>query len=922
MSKKTKTAVQPLSENTRRAIIITAIIVVAVIVLSVTLALILKPSQNTPADNDSSSSGSSSLTIRNGDFFYTTSDDTAYPKTAQNWDKYGYKAKESSSHDFESITTNENSVMGIVTTAKESTDGSDTWDDVEKDLQAENITATNPGKYSSDLDDDNVYMIATRGDEKTAASILSSSFSVASGKSVKITVRMNLEQLKSGNPVIMIQDSTTSALSKYWYAYDFEVSKDKGEKEENDWVKYEFYIFNRETSTKYIRVSVGLGNVYSGEENFAVTDDQPIKGSGVLFIDGITYEEVTANDYRTTVDAGTKATDTRSPFKIIENEDIEDESTYLDWKQEKDYGSKEAFDNSTDFSKSGEEYFPFTDRDDFFKDEDNPSDKDNPNHNKATGFKIEKLTFNSNNLIAGDNVGFRLDASELTKDVGTNKGINTLYSLWYKDHHHISFWLRVDQKNEVAEANIYVQTWDKEKSDWTDLDSGSWTSIVTSKEIDKDSNCGWQKYDIYLKPSAVQQEVSILVTLGEKEISQEDIDNQLLPNGTLYITTPAYEKISSKDYNNASSGSYSKKLDLIGVSASTSVTNGSFSAADNSVTQPSGWSPAFAGDSMLYRDGKGDEKINGIDRKRTDVEGSGILRGVNGTADGGIGYGDLDDEQGNILQIQNNKSTSFGYYSNDITLSAHNLYVFSVLAKGTNAHFYLMNTETTLERAKRVVGEGKEIGTDQDEKALGQLVSSSELKGEWKRYYIIILTGDESQTVRLALFNGKIDGSEPVSGNVYFDAVQMSSLGSYATAEDTENEDAEKYIVNWSMGSYELNNEAVTVKDFLTKEQVELLVKVGALELDEGEEAAEGTFANLLVGKDNLPNEEVWNAMLTIPEEKEDNDTDDDTTTTTTNTVDWGLLFSVISSVAMVAALLVVIVVKIFKIRKTQKKTA
>ena len=191
MNKKSKTAVQPMTENTRRAIIITAIIVVAVIILSVALALILKPGQNTPSDNNSNSGGSSSLTIRNGDFYYTASDDTAYPKTAQNWSKYGYKAKTDSSHDFETISTNEKALMGVVTTATEG-DG-DTWDTVNADLQVEGISAINPGKHDSELEDDNVYMIATK--EATTASILSDSFSVSSGKSVKITVWLNTAQL-------------------------------------------------------------------------------------------------------------------------------------------------------------------------------------------------------------------------------------------------------------------------------------------------------------------------------------------------------------------------------------------------------------------------------------------------------------------------------------------------------------------------------------------------------------------------------------------------------------------------------------------------------------------------------------------------------------------------------------------------------
>ncbi len=925
MSKKTKTAVKPLSENTRKAIIITAIIVVAVVILSVALALILKPAQNTPSANDPGSTGSSSLTIRNGDFFYTSSDDTAYPKTAQNWSRYGYKAVQGSSHDFESLSTNENAVMGIVTTASDG-DG-DTWDTVTNDLASENITGvTNPGKHDDELADDNVYMIATK--QATTASILSDSFSVSSGKSVKITVWLNTAQLKEGSKaVVMLQKSTVSAKAENWYAYNFDVGRSDAT-QDNGWTKLEFYIFNRESSTKYIRLSVGIGNVYSGEEGLDLlpgeTEDaekQPITGEGVLFVDDITYEEVTANDYRNVVDA--ENAEDSTAFKIIENEDIEDESKYLSWDVQNSGDNVDLYTTSEQFSASGEEYFPFTDRDDFYKkaeNADNTTETEGEQSAKvASGFTIYKLSHKGETT---DPIGFRLNVGEA--DIGVSKGehggIKTLYSLLQKDHHHISFWVRVDQVNKVSKVNIYVQSYNPDATTddkWEDVKNGSWTAQVSNQEIDTDSNCGWIKYDVYIKPDAQLKEISILVTLGSKDgvYTQEQQENNLYPDGTLYVTSSAYEKISSKDYNNASSGTYAKKLDLIGDSATTSVTNGSFSTLNNTAVQPTGWTPAFAGSNILYRDGRGDEEISGITRLAKDVEGSQIQRGF----DQNHGW---DDEQNNVLLIKNNVATSYGYFSGEVTLSSRSIYVLSVLAKGEGAHFYLLNTDTTLERSERLLAEGKQSG---NESSFGQPVATDELQNGWTRYYIVVVTGNDSKTVRVALFNGTLDGKQLNKGDVYFDQVQMRTLGSYSTADDPdweEDQENKKYIVNWSMGSYKLNGEDLSVKDLLTKEQVELLVNVGALELETDEVAKDGELSALLKDSKNLPTEEDWNAMLTVPAEEESEENTEQEETVTREPVDLGLLFSVISSVALVAALLVVIVVKIFKNRRNQKKAA
>lgn len=921
MSKKSKTTAtaQPLSDNKRKAIIITAIILVAAIILTVALTLILKPAQLTPADQNSSSSGTSSLTIRNGDFFYTNSDDTSYPKGAQNWLRKGYEAitgdpqKDTSyTHNFSDLSGTSQALMGIVTTA---TDGEgDTWATVADDLAVEGVTqVTNPGKPNEDADDDNVYMIAAR--EATAASILSDYFTVSSGKSVKITVWLNTEQVTSGNAVVMLQKQNTSAKKENWYAYEFNVENTEG------WQELTFYIFNRDSSSKYIRVSVGLGNVYSGEEGLPLQgegdEQQPINAEGILFIDDITYEEVTANDYRKVVDADDAKDSTA--YKVIENEDIDEESEYLDWKvlEGKTAADVKTYQEADAFAQAAGEYSPFTDRDDFFKDDDTADeDPETETQRVPTGFKIFALSHNG--AVPTDKlqpIGFRLNSGK-----GENGGIDTQYSLWQKDHHHISFWVRVDQINKLSKINIYVQSFNPDTNEWEDVKNGSWTAQVGSQEIDTDSNCGWVKYDVYIKPATVEHEISILITLGSKDGYD---GGDYVPNGTLYVTTPTYENISAKDYNSASSGSYSKKIDLIGNSYSPDITNGSFSTTNNNGDQPSSWTPVFAGDNMLYRDGRGNEEITDLNRVQDAVE-YGVIR--NYTANHGH-----DDEQNNVLYIKNVKKSSFGYLSSTISLSAHTVYSFSFLVKGT-PNFYILNNDTTAERSARVIASvtGAQNIDAAQQKAIGYDYTTKPLENGWTSCFVVLITGNESQTVRIALFNGALDGSvlTEAGTEVYYDNIDMTNLGTYAMTDDPdleEGEEAEKYVVTWSLNSnYELNGEALTIKDLLTGAQLKNFVSWGAYSPEDDEEIGDAPADGALSGLvQSVPSETEWAEMLKVPEKSDENNDGDDTTATTEREpVDLGLLFSVISSVALVAALLVVIVVKIFKNKKTQKKAA
>ncbi len=840
MSKKTVTA-PALSENTKRAIIITAICLVAIIIISVALALILKPEPLKPAPEDPSQNPSSNLPVKNGDFALTSTDDARFPKTALNWTKYGFKAPEGTSHDFNAIHTTEKVVMGIIDTKQ------DNWSTVESDLAIENINnVTNPGVPSEDTQNDNVYMIATK--EATSANILSDSVSIAATTSVKITFWLNTSQLKDGSTAtIMIQKSTLNAKTENQYAYNFSVSKQDG------WQSYTFYIFNRQTSTQYVRCSIGIGNIYGETEQ---------TGEGVLFVDDISYETVTANEYREKADNSLPGDTT---FKIIDK----DETTST---EDPEFLTMKATDNGgVNTFKTSEEYLndltdkfsPFTNRDDFKKED-----------GSATGFEIYKLSNNGTNF---NEVGLRLTNTILVQTSDT-----------IKDHHHFSFWIRTESfnKNKLALANIFLQEKVGE-NEYKDIDNGSFTLQSTSQDVENDTNNGWTKFDIYIKPSTVQRELSLLFTFGNKDGYSE---SSRLPEGNMYVTSPAYELISYNEYNNANSGSNVKKISLTQATASPSITNGSFSTLGNTGTQPTGWTPVFAGENAIYRDGKGNDEIAGLNKETAAVQGSGVDKHSPVAPK-------LDDDENNVLKLVNNENTSFGYISGNITASANTMYVFSVLAKtegNANPYFYVIDTEK--DRANAVIGSvtDKTAQTVTGDKSLDELFCKTESVKEgdgWTRYYIVIVTGKEAKTVRVALFNGSITGDVLTTDTVYYDKVEMDVAATYSLVKDTENKDSKVYNVEWKAGS---------------DGYADLVDKI-----NEDTNKLEGVNVNI-----SEPTEEEWTEIRAIPEDDDkDDDDDNDASDATKKNVDLALLFSILSSVILVAALAVVIVIKIFKKR-------
>lgn len=837
-----------MSESTKRTIIVTAICLVAVIVISIVLAVMLKPTIINPDDNDPNTTPSSNLTIKNGDFAIPRSEDTSYPMGALNWTRYGYKAPEGTSHNFETISTPENVVMGIVDTSEEK------WNQVLEDIAVESITGvTNPGTPNSGTQNDNVYMIAAK--DKYSASIISDSFSIPATTSSKITVWLNTYQLEEGSTAtIMIQKYTTTpnALEENRYAYKFEIPKSATD----EWIAYEFHVFNRQTTSQSVRCSVGIGNVYEAD----------MEAGGVLFIDDIEYEAVTANDYREYVDAIDIDPEDKSYYAITKEDKTDTKvpeyvtftaqnGINVEWLETaEDYLGQAVVD--------GKEYSPFTILEDYNRD------------GQPSGFGIYKLT-NDGTIRAPQVLA-------LTNSISLQITPNT------QDHHHISFWVRtVSDKNALAKAKVYVQSKSETDADYKTLSNGK-IIVETNQDIVTDTNNGWTKYDIYLKPAYTGNDIRILVSLGDVDGYAHE-NAHYIPKGSLYVTTPAHETISADAYESASSGTYVKTYNLIGAVASTITSNGSFSTHTSSTeNQPTSWAPVFAGENAIYKDGQGDRIPTDV---RTDVNaiaGSGIVFDCSFASS-------TDDAAKNVLQITTN-GTSFGYISNNITLTKNTVYAISVIAKvenGQKPYIYLIDNDKARDNGAIIASVTETYdpaATTQVDNTLFGDPTNEQMGNGWVRYYMIVVAGATTrERVRIALFNGSIDGTT-ANSTVYYDDVKVTTLGTYTLDTDTENKDAKEYVVNWKA------NTGFTDLFDKIDEDTDRFGDIGVTVVE--------------------PTDAEWTEMKTIPEESK---TEEPTTPATKRDVDLGLLFSILSSVILVAALAVVIVIRVFKKRNSNK---
>ncbi len=847
MSKNTKTEKKPLSQKAQLTIAIAIILVVAIVATIFGVNFVKEQSKLTPDSESSGSTGSSSLTISNGDFMYADEDSIGYPHTAQDWDLKTYKDGST----FGTIETDEKVIMGIINTAD--------WDALSESSYSSILAnIQNPGVYGDEaidkeaVEDDeidvaNVYMIHAK--ESTTASIMSKNFSVSSMSSAKITVWLNTAQLADGSKAtVMLQNSSGNAQqtsnkdgtgTQYWYAYDFEIEK-VVTTENNGWEKHEFFIFNRSSSSKTVKCNIGLGNSYNGTA-----------AEGTLFIDNVTFETVTANEYRKHFEDSANNITTSYIINATDKDNSVTET--LDWTNVGTALTVTDFLNEGAASIDGEQYSPFVATDTF------------------NLYKVD--TANSVNLVKN------IDGTD-------NLG---------PDYVHIYFWLRVVDGTALPQADLVDIT---VKDNLTDKEISSKTKIVAVEDITTDTNCGWQQYHIYVKPDkdATTAEISITVDWNI-DIATEAHD------GEFFISQAMFEFITDDQYTNASSSTYNLKADMSITHASTGATNGSFGQVLSvDKTQPSSWENVYAGANSLYGDGKGNTDL-GLDTSKTAFAGSGV---ANDTP------ADFDDASQSYLAVVNNNATSHGYLSSSVSLSAKSVYQVSVLAKGV-PYIYVLNQKLAQgedgSRESAVIAkfEGAQANSEGFDKLLNQTQQSA--TNGWVRYYFIIETSQDAITINIALFNGSIDGATKTTGTVLYDQVVVNKLGSYAVAEDTDVEDAQLYKVTYSANS---NGYATFMKNFTDLDGN--TTEVASVTFKDKEEN--------VISADNvqfvrLATEDDWAEMRKIPVEEEEEDVEDDTDDTTSSIdIDWGLLLSVISSIALVAALLIVVVIKIIKRKK------
>ena len=850
MSKNTKTVNQPLSNGAKQWIWIVAICLVAVIGLSVALGYVLNNDTINPDNDNNGSTGSSTLTISNGDFLYTQSESTNVPYEAQDWIKKTYK----DGGTFGDIEDEQNVVMGIVNT----TDS--VWTSVQQSLAAKGINVTNPKTHDvngvidqvavdeDDVDIANVYMIATKS--ATNASILSNSFSIPSSASVKITVWLNTAQLQDGSVAsVMVQRSSTTIASEkngntqYWFAYDLEIEK-KVTDADNGWQKNEFYVFNRSSNSTSVRLNVGIGNIYNN-----------VNAEGVLFVDDIQYETVTANEYREQYNA-----DNNLSYIIKANDKDTSLTGVLDWSgtTKLNAGTQtgpEAYLADAASTVNGKQYSPFVADDKF-------------------------------NMYKVDSTG------SLTEDVSLT-GIDSDDDMYV----HLYFWMRVVENNTLPQGSIVdVVLRDTSVNDQTKSLS-KLANIAAVRDITEDKNCGWKQYHIYVKPDQD-------VTDAEVNLTIKWSNTGLAHDGQMFVSDLMYEVISDTDYASATANSTTNiKADMSKIHANTGVTNGTFGyLEDTNKTQPENWTPVYAGSNAIYKDGKGNDAITGV-LTGSDAISNRIVK---------TGAPNFDDAYGYYLAVTNTKATAQGFISQNISLSAKSVYRISVLAKvegETQPYIYLVNRALAqgegATRADAIIGKFEAAATNSKMDEILMQPAQDSTNG-WVRYYFIVETADQAASVNVALFNGSIDGTQLKTGTVYYDQVCVEQLGSYTIGEDTENEDATLYQVTYSAKSN--SGYADLFENYFANVDGKTTT-MNTIEFKDGDTA----LANVQVVR--MADADKWEEMRTIPEEEEEVEEDDDHDHDHDheNEVDVALLLSVVSSIVLVAALLVVVVIKAFK---------
>lgn len=853
MSKNQVTPTQANPNTRTRTIIIAIILVVALVAAAITAGIMFNKTVNPDVEIADSDNISPTDTIKDGTFEAWTikKDDSSYPRLANKW--WNAYTRKSTSTD---KTTYFEEIISSSNTEYDSidefrTNGSAVYGIID--------TETKDGVWDTvkkDVAKLNISLAANPG--ARPGSDDTNIYMIAANEATSVALLSNMFSVSSGSYVevsMWINAAKLNGTAKVLIQANQSTSV----------TAEKLYVSEEITSTTYgewKQVKFYLFNQSGSTEYFKVSlglgdiyTKDGATGSGMLFVDDVKYTAVSSNEYR--LNHGNEKYSKVFPATATTGGTAVEVLGYRGETSEAITPiTSEAY-LATDAAKGsdGKAYSPFLEED---------------NH------QIYTIANNG----ATDPVYLRLNK---TFDLQKRND-------YTPDCLHISFSLRMFAQSKNTKANIVVESLDKDGTTWNKIDSAS-VSVESVDITEASANCGWKLYHLYFKPSdyGTPDQVRISIYIGSQKGASPDFPY----NGTLYVTDVNYEEITAGAYDSSSTSSDSvvKKVAMTTDVYSGKVTNGSFSVMDKVYGQPSNWTPVFGGSNDIFRDGKGNTLKDATKTSWTAVNGSGVIANTTNDAS------KHDDGVKNILKVSTT-DTAFGYLSSSMSLSANKTYVISVLAKteaGSKPYIYLVDTDAGETRESKVIASITDVASDKTIDGTMYFADDADEQidgngnNAWTRYYFVIVTGAKTRSVRLALMSGDILGNSTATNTVYYDIAMKIEIGGY-TVEQKKDTDEVKTVTYTANDSYK-------PYDKMT---------------EENEELATNGLTNVKVV---APTEEEWKEMTKIEKKDDDSKEDDKTTPNVKVETNWGLFFSILSSIILVAALAVVIVIRIFRKR-------
>ena len=334
---------------------------------------------------------------------------------------------------------------------------------------------------------------------------------------------------------------------------------------------------------------------------------------------------------------------------------------------------------------------------------------------------------------------------------------------------------------------------------------------------------------------------------------------------------PVIEEIDYTEYNNASTGDYTKKVTLYQGTYTAPTTTGFAEINSNEQlindrpVSPVSWS-TFSGNQSALTGSENvpfDESktVHGLVNRNFISNYNSNVAGLSGSL---TDWGSICDIP---LMIYNKEATSFGYASTNKTFGANTYNKVTIRVKtvgNATAFIYLVdgNVENAIANGNNykvldftVPAHKDANGTDVAEQKVALQTSVSNTSAYvanslefayadgWVEIKFYVLTGDEAVNYRVELWNGSRDGQTASQGYVFFDALNVGTMEEatynlYAEKYDEMFTDSAKYTFRYNDKDTE---KAVDSIAFLNKDYTTFLSYKGISVIEDTEEKKEET---------------------------------------------------------------------------------